>query len=150
MITGPPMDQDVQRGASFNLTCVAEGDEATLSIQWERGGVLVGNGEVVGDSLVFTEALPSHAGNYVCVASDESGEDRAEAAVTVSCESFPPIIHTHSCSIICLIMVCAYNDMTIAVVLPEEPVCLLLSERVLHCIPVGLLAGPHPHSSDLL
>ena len=95
-ITGPPMDQDVQRGASFNLTCVAEGDEATLSIQWERGGVLVGNGEVVGDSLVFTAALPSHAGNYVCVASDESGEDRAEAAVTVSCESFPPIIHIQS------------------------------------------------------
>ena len=40
--------------------------------------------------------------------------------------------------------------MTIAVVLPEEPVCLLLSERVLHCIPVGLFAGPHPHSSALL
>ena len=67
------------------------GDPNTLSIQWERDGVLVGNGAVMGDNLVFQEALPSHAGSYECVASDVGGEDRAQATVTVSCESLAPI-----------------------------------------------------------
>ena len=73
------------RGDSFSLTCVAMGDQP-VSISWEREGVLVGNGMMVGSDLVFGEALPDHAGVYECVARSGMVEDRAAATVTVSCE----------------------------------------------------------------
>ena len=80
------MDTVVSRGDSFNLTCVAMGIP-TPDIIWMRGGVLVGHGHVVGNYLVFEEALPDHAGTYTCIAT--SGEDSvtASATVTVNCES---------------------------------------------------------------
>ena len=85
-ITTPPMDMVVTSGDSFNLTCVAEG-ETPPTINWEHGnGVLVGNGQVVGNDLVFVEALPDHAGVYVCVARSGGDTARASANVTVNCE----------------------------------------------------------------
>ena len=54
----------------------------------------------MGNNLVFDEALPSHAGVYVCVASGEGGEARAEATVTVSCEfcNLAPLVCTNLCT----------------------------------------------------
>ena len=98
-ITVPPVDQDVSQGDSFTMTCSATGN-GTISIQWEKDGLLLSNGVVMGNNLVFDEALPSHAGVYVCVASGEGGEARAEATVTVSCEfcNLAPLVCTNLCT----------------------------------------------------
>jgi hypothetical protein len=81
-ITVPPMDRNVLQGDAFNMTCSAEGSGA-VSIHWEKDGILLSNGVVMGNNLIFDEALPSHAGTYVCVATNEGGEARAAATVTV-------------------------------------------------------------------
>ena len=80
------MDQDLLRGDLLNLTCVAEGN-GSVSIMWKRDGVLLSNGAVMENSVVFPEAMPTHAGTYECVASNGDGDTSAEAMVTVSCES---------------------------------------------------------------
>ena len=85
------MDTVVSRGDPFNLTCIAEGNPAP-TISWERDGVLVGNGLVVEDNLVFDGALPDHAGIYACVARSGEKVARAYATVTVNCESDKHII----------------------------------------------------------
>ena len=80
------MDQDVLLGGEFSMTCSAEGN-GSVSIRWEKDGILLSNGAVMGNSLVYDEALASHAGSYVCVASNDEGETRAEATVTIFCKS---------------------------------------------------------------
>ena len=69
----------------------------SLSIVWEREGALLGNGHLVGNDLVFDEALPDHAGTYMCVASSD-GQDpvTASATVTVNCESEDDVLTDQS------------------------------------------------------
>lgn len=73
-------------GDPFNLTCRAEGTPSPTII-WMKYGFLVGNGVVVGDDLVFEEALPSHAGTYMCIAESGGFNVTASATVTVNCKS---------------------------------------------------------------
>ncbi|KPP79247.1 hypothetical protein Z043_101180 [Scleropages formosus] len=73
----------VQEGESFTLTCEADG-KPRPEIRWRKLGeggdpVTVGGGK----SLIFREAMPSHAGEYECEMSNTVGHKTARVGVTV-------------------------------------------------------------------
>ena len=102
------------------MTCSAEGSGA-VSIQWEKDGLLLSNGIVMGNNLIFDEALPSNAGMYVCVATNEGGGARAGATVTVFCE-FSNLAPLCPCLLCTHYWLCYGVDPTMSD-LPVLPIC---------------------------
>ena len=100
VFTEHPLDQTVDKGSRFNVSCSATG-YPTPDIVWYKDDSVYGLAHLFDPGsvgrLVFLEAIAEHAGVYQCQATNEHSSLLSEpGTVSVHCECRHTHTHTYT------------------------------------------------------